>query len=170
MECSYFQLRQNMDNLSCYYNFTHSQLHLHFILLRFTHQQYSASDRLRLKTCSCLKQSCLSWLLNQCETAHKISRGGENNQNFFPFYPQSNYEVIKIFHWTGVSRSSEQEKIFVTRISHSYFPQCHFTNYWTKNKSRINKYISFKAMKQFKSVNISFGVALILCSMKYFQA
>lgn len=24
MECSYFQLLQNMDNLSCYYNFTHS--------------------------------------------------------------------------------------------------------------------------------------------------
>lgn len=145
MECSYFQLLQNMDNLSCYYNFTHSQLHLHFILLCFTHQQDSASDRVRLKTCSCLKQYCLSQLLNQCETAYKISRGEENNQNIFSFYSQSNYEVIKIFHWTGVSRSSEEEKFCVTRISHSYFPQRQFTNYWTSNKSRINKYTSFKA-------------------------
>jgi len=35
----------------------------------------------------------------------KISRTGENNPNIFAFYPQHSYEIIKIFHWTNVSRS-----------------------------------------------------------------
>lgn len=146
MECGYFQLLQNMDNLSCYYNFTHSQLHLHFILLCFTHQHYSASDRLKLKTCSCLKQYRLRQFLNQAESEYKIPRRGENEKitkkRFFSFYRQYNYGVIKIYHWTGASRSYEQDKYWVARAPHSYFPQCQFTEYWTNNKMRITKHLS----------------------------